>query len=80
MVVEPFAADAVEDNVGTVARLYYAGSTATCVPHSLSEDVGVALGAQAGPERLAAVFRDAGFRSIRTAYQTPFNIVLEVRR
>jgi SAM-dependent methyltransferase len=80
MLVEPFAGDAVPDNLGTVGRLYYSGSTVLCVPHSRSEEVGLALGAQAGPARLAAIFREAGFRSIRTAYETPFNIVLEVRR
>ena len=80
MVVEPFAGNAVSENLGPVASLYYAGSTALCCPHSRSEDVGLALGAQAGPARLAAVFREAGFTSIRTAYETPFNIVLEVRR
>ena len=80
MVVEPFAGDAVPDNLGTVARLYYSASTAVCVPHSRSEDVGLGLGAQAGPARLTDVFREAGFRSIRRAYETPFNIVLEVRR
>jgi hypothetical protein len=72
--------DAVPDNLGTVARLYYSASTAVCVPHSRSEEVGLGLGAQAGPARLADVFREAGFRSIRTAHETPFNIVLEVRR
>jgi SAM-dependent methyltransferase len=66
--------------VGPIARLYYAGSTALCVPHSRSEEVGLALGAQAGPARLAKVFREAGFGSVRTAHETPFNIVLEVRR
>jgi SAM-dependent methyltransferase len=80
MVVEPFAGDAVSENLGPVGRLYYSASTAVCVPHSRSEEVGLALGAQAGPARLADVFREAGFRSIRTAYETPFNIVLEVRR
>jgi SAM-dependent methyltransferase len=80
MVVEPFAGDTVQDNVGPVARLYYAGSTALCVPHSRSEGVGLALGAQAGPARLAAVLRDAGFQSVRVAYESPFNIVLEARR
>jgi len=80
MVVEPFAGDSVEENVGTVARLYYSGSTAVCVPHSRSEDVGLALGAQAGPARLSAVSREAGFSSVRVAHETPFNIVLEVRR
>jgi SAM-dependent methyltransferase len=80
MVVEPFAGDAVPENVGPVGRLYYSASTTVCVPHSRSEEVGLALGAQAGPARLAAVLAEAGFRSIRCAYETPFNIVLEVRR
>ena len=80
LVVEPYAGDAVQDNLGPIGRLYYSGSTVLCVPHSRSEAVGLALGAQAGPARLAAVFREAGFGAIRTAYETPFNIVLEVRR
>lgn len=80
MVVEPYAGDSVPDNLGIVGRLYYSGSTALCVPHSRSEDVGLALGAQAGPARLAEVLRQAGFGSVRTAHETPFNIVLEARR
>jgi hypothetical protein len=80
MVVEPFAGDSVADNVGVVGRLYYTGSTTLCVPRSRSEDVGLALGAQAGPARLEAVLREAGFGSIRVAHETPFNIVLEARR
>ena len=80
MIVEPFAGDTVSDNVGVVGRLYYTGSTTLCVPHSRSEDVGLALGAQAGPAQLTAVLQEAGFGSIRTAYESPFNIVLEARR
>jgi SAM-dependent methyltransferase len=80
MAVEPFAGDAVPDNLGPVARIYYSASTMICVAHSRSEDVGLALGAQAGPARLADVFRQAGFASIRPAHETPFNLVLEVRR
>ena len=80
MVVEPFAGDTVEDNLGPVGRLSYTASTALCCPHSRSEEVGLALGAHAGPARLATVFREAGFRSIRLAHETPFNLVLEVRR
>ena len=80
LVVEPYAGDTVADNVGVVGRLYYTGSTALCVAHSRSEDVGVALGAQAGPGRLTAVLEQAGFGSIRVAHETPFNIVLEARR
>jgi SAM-dependent methyltransferase len=80
MVVEPYAGNTVQDNFGPVGLLYYAASAALCVPHSRSEEVGLALGAQAGPERLAAIFHEAGFRSVRVAHETPFNIVLEVRR
>lgn len=80
MVVEPFARDAVNDNVGSIGRLYYAASTVICLQHSRSEDAGAALGAQAGPARLAAVFREGGFTSIRLACESPFNVVLEVRR
>jgi SAM-dependent methyltransferase len=80
MVVEPYAGDTVTDNLGAIGRLYYTGSTALCLPHSRSEDVGLALGAQAGPARLTAVLREAGFHSIRVAHETPFNIVLEARR
>jgi SAM-dependent methyltransferase len=80
MVVEPFAGDAVPDNLGPVGHLYYSASTAICVQHSRSEPVGLGLGAQAGPARLAAVLQEAGFGSVRTAYESPFNIVLEARR
>jgi SAM-dependent methyltransferase len=80
MVVEPFAGDTVAENLGPVGRLYYSASTAICVPHSRSEGVGLALGAQAGPARLAEVFDEAGFGSVRSVHETPFNIVLEVRR
>jgi SAM-dependent methyltransferase len=80
MVVEPFAGDAVADNLGPVARAYYAASTVLCVPHSRSEDGGLGLGAQAGPARITAVLREAGFRSVWTVHETPFNIVLEARR
>jgi SAM-dependent methyltransferase len=80
MVVEPFAGDSVPDNLGPVGWLYYSVSTAVCVAHSRSEDVGLALGAQAGPARLEAVFREAGFGSVRIAHETPFNLVLDVRR
>lgn len=78
MLVEPNAADAVEDNVGPVARTYYAASTTLCCAHSLSEG-GAALGAQAGEARLAEVFAEAGFGHWRRAAETPFNLVLEAR-
>jgi SAM-dependent methyltransferase len=80
MVIEPCAGDALTDNLGPIGRLYYTGSTALCVPHSRSEAVGLALGAQAGPARLTALLHEAGFDTVRVAHETPFNIVLEARR
>jgi 2-polyprenyl-3-methyl-5-hydroxy-6-metoxy-1,4-benzoquinol methylase len=79
MVVEPFAGDAIEDNLNPVGRVFYAGSTMLCTPASLSQEVGLALGAQAGEKRLAEVLREGGFSRVRRAAETPFNLVLEVR-
>ena len=79
MVVEPAAGDRVEDNLNPIGRVYYSASTLLCTPNSLSQEVGLALGAQAGPARLEAVMRQAGFTRVREAARTPFNIVLEVR-
>ena len=79
MIVEPLAADRLEDNLNPVGRVYYAFSTSVCVPTSLSQDVGAALGAQAGEQRLTNVLRQAGFSRVRRAMETPFNMVLEAR-
>ncbi|HEX6928665.1 MAG TPA: methyltransferase domain-containing protein [Gammaproteobacteria bacterium] len=79
MLVEPFAGDDVEDNINPVGRMFYAASTTLCCAHSLSEDVGLALGAQAGEKRLGEVFREAGFTRFRRATETPFNLILEAR-
>jgi SAM-dependent methyltransferase len=80
MLVEPAAADTPEANHNPVGRVYYGASTLICVPNSLHGG-GPALGAQAGPKRLEdVVVRQAGFRSLERAAQTPFNIVLEARR
>ncbi len=79
LLVEPFAGDRVEDNIGPVGRLFYAASTALCVPNSLSQDVGLGLGAQAGETRLAEVLKEAGFARVRRATETPFNLVIEAR-
>ena len=79
MIVEPFANDRVEDNLNPVGRVFYAASTMICTPASKSQEVGLALGAQAGPTRLEAVCREAGFTRFRKATETPFNLVLEVR-
>jgi SAM-dependent methyltransferase len=79
MIVEPAAGDHVEDNLNPVGRTYYGFSTLLCTPASLSQDVGLALGAQAGPARIQAVVEEAGFTHFRIAAQTPFNNVFEVR-
>jgi SAM-dependent methyltransferase len=79
MIVEPMAGDRLEDNLNPVGRLYYAGSTMVCVPTSLSQEVGAALGAQAGEARLREVITQGGFRNVRRATETPFNMVLEAK-
>ena len=79
MVVEPFAGDHVEDNLTPVGRVYYGFSTLLCTPASLSQDVGLALGTQAGPARLRDVVTAGGFSRFATVFETPFNMVLEVR-
>lgn len=80
MIVEPAAGDRVEDNLNPIGRVYYGFSTLLCTPASLSQDVGLALGTQAGPARIRDVVVAAGFRSFRTAASTPFNNVFEVRK
>lgn len=80
MLAEPFAHDRVEDNLNPVGRLYYSASTTICCAHSLSEDVGLALGGQAGEKRLAGVFHEAGFGHFHRAMATPFNMILEARK
>lgn len=80
MLVEPFAHDRVEHNLSLVARLYYAASSTICCAHAISEGGELVLGAQAGEARLAEVFRKAGFTRFRRAAETPFNLILEVRR
>jgi hypothetical protein len=79
MIVEPIAGDRVEDNLNPVGRAYYAFSTLLCTPSSLSQEGGLALGAQAGEARLREVLGTAGFAHVRRAAETPFNIVLEAR-
>jgi 2-polyprenyl-3-methyl-5-hydroxy-6-metoxy-1,4-benzoquinol methylase len=79
MIVEPRAGDSVPENLNPVGRAYYAFSTLLCTPSSLSQEGGLALGAQAGEARLRAVLESAGFTRIRRAAETPFNLVLEAR-
>src|SRR5689334_22882648 len=79
MIVEPMAGDALEQNLNPVGRLFYAGSTMICLPTSLSQEVGAGLGAQAGEKKLREVVTSAGFKSVRRATETPFNMILEAR-
>jgi SAM-dependent methyltransferase len=79
MIVEPMAGDRVEDNLNPIGRAYYAFSTFLCTPASLSQNVGLALGAQAGEARLRDVVTAGGFTRFRRAAETPFNLVLEAR-
>lgn len=79
MIVEPFAGDTIEDNLNPVGRAYYGFSTLLCTPASLSQEVGLGLGAQAGEARLRDVVMEAGFTRFRRATETPFNLVLEAR-
>jgi SAM-dependent methyltransferase len=79
MIVEPAAGDRVEDNFNPVGRAYYGFSTLLCTPASLSQDVGLALGAQAGESRIRDVVTGAGLNRFRRVSETPFNLVYEAR-
>ena len=79
MIVEPFAGDRVEDNLNPVGRVFYSASTIICTPASRAQEVGLALGAQAGEKRLREVVLEGGFRHFRRAAETPFNLVFEAR-
>ena len=79
MIVEPFAGDKLEDNLNPIGRAFYGASTLLCTPASLSQEVGLALGAQAGEKRLREVVTSGGFSHFRRATQTPFNLIFEAR-
>ena len=79
MLVEPFAGDRLEENLNPVGRIYYAASTVICTPASLDQEVGMALGAQAGEARLRHVAKQGGLSRFRRATETAFNLILEAR-
>ncbi|HXY52463.1 MAG TPA: class I SAM-dependent methyltransferase [Terriglobales bacterium] len=79
MLVEPFARDRSEENVGPVARMYYSASAGLCTQNALSQGGRYSLGAQAGAAQLLEILKDAGFRSAKVAMETPFNLILEAR-
>ena len=79
MIVEPFAHDDLVDNLNPVGRVFFSASTMICTPASLSQEVGLGLGAQAGEARLREVVTSGGFTRFRRATETPFNLILEAR-
>ncbi|HMI52653.1 MAG TPA: class I SAM-dependent methyltransferase [Candidatus Saccharimonadales bacterium] len=79
MIVEPAAGDKLEDNLHPLGRAFYGASTLLCTPASLSQEVGLALGAQAGEKRIREVVTSGGFTQFRRATQTPFNFIFEAR-
>ncbi len=79
MLVEPNACDNLKDNLNPLGRMFYSASTMICTPASMSQEVALALGAQAGEARLTQVAHEAGFTRVRRATETPFNMVLELR-
>ncbi len=82
LLVEPFALDGRAANVADnpMAAMLYTVSAGICTPNSLSQDVGLGLGAQAGEARLREVFAEAGFTIFRRAAETPLNLILEAKR
>jgi 2-polyprenyl-3-methyl-5-hydroxy-6-metoxy-1,4-benzoquinol methylase len=79
MIVEPFANDQVKDNLNPIGRAFYSASTLICTPASLSQEIGLALGAQAGEARMREVVTSGGFKRFRRATETPFNLIFEAR-
>jgi 2-polyprenyl-3-methyl-5-hydroxy-6-metoxy-1,4-benzoquinol methylase len=79
MIVEPFAGDELENNLNPVGRVFYCASTIVCTPASKAQEVGLALGAQAGEKRIREVVTQGGFTRFRRAAETPFNLVFEAR-
>lgn len=80
LLVEPNAADRLEDNLTMIAQTYYAASSMICTAHALADGGELVLGAQAGPARLTEVLHAAGFGRVRVVAETPFNLIIEARR
>ncbi|WP_211372101.1 class I SAM-dependent methyltransferase [Flagellimonas olearia] len=80
MLVEPASFDELEKNFNPIGRMFYAASTTLCVPHSHSQEGGYCLGAQAGPERVRQIVKEAGFSQFRIAQRTPVNLIFEIKK
>ncbi len=79
MIVEPFAGDKIEENLNPIGRAFYGASTLLCTPSSLSQEIGLALGAQAGEKKMHEIVTKGGFTRFRRTTQTPFNLIFEAR-
>ena len=82
LLVEPFALDdrAATSPTTRWRRCSTRRRRAICTPNSLSQEVGLGLGAQAGEARLREVFEEAGFTHFRRAAETPLNLILEAKQ
>lgn len=81
LLVEPFALDGRATNISDnpMAALLYTASASICTPNSLSQEVKLGLGAQAGEARLREVFDEAGYTVFRKVAESPLNLILEAK-
>ena len=82
LLVEPYAIDGRAANIAgnPMAALLYTASSSICTPNSLSQEVGLGIGAQAGEARLREVFEEAGYTHFRRVAETPLNLIIEAKR
>jgi hypothetical protein len=78
MILELRANDRLEDILNTVSRAFYEGTTLVCVPASLAQNRH-APGSQAGEAKLSEILKSAGFKWLRLAAKTTFNLILEAK-
>jgi ubiquinone/menaquinone biosynthesis C-methylase UbiE len=79
LIVEPNASDKTEDNFNPIGRMFYAASTALCVPHAHSEKGQYSLGAQAGPAAIRKIVEEAGYSVFKIVQQTLVNLIYEAK-
>ena len=79
MLVEPLAGDTVEENAHPLGQTFYGLSALFCTAISKSQEVGLALGAQAGPKRLSAVLTEGGFSSAEKVLTSGANMIIEAK-
>lgn len=76
ILIEPSASDKRSENMNTIGQMYYSFSTMGCVPTSKSQEVGLALGAQAGPKKLIGIMEEAGFSKNEIVFKNASNMVI----